>query len=77
MSGRGKEYLPREIVQTAGGRIHLRTRGTGMNAEHKQRSEESGVVRDCVVACLVGVGIFVVVVIGIYLAGYQLAGLPF
>ncbi len=48
-----------------------------MNAEPKRRGEETGIVRDCVVACLVGVGIFVVVVIGIYLAGYRLAGLPF
>jgi len=41
------------------------------------KTDESGVVHDCVIALLVGVGVFVLVVFGIYMAGYRLSGLPF
>ena len=41
------------------------------------KSDETGVVHDCVIACLVGVALFVLVILGIYLSGYRLAGLPF
>ena len=41
------------------------------------KSDETGVVHDCVIACIVGVALFVLVVFGIYLSGYKLSGLPF
>ena len=41
------------------------------------KSDETGVVHDCAIACLVGVALFVLVILGIYLKGYRLAGLPF
>lgn len=39
--------------------------------------DESGVAKECLIACLCGLGLFVLVVVGIYAAGYRLAGLPF
>ena len=49
--------------------------------DHKKKKawfgDESGVARECAIACLCGLGLFVLVVIGIYAAGYRLAGLPF
>jgi hypothetical protein len=39
--------------------------------------DESGVVRECAIACLCGLGVFFLVIVGIYAAGYRLAGLPF
>ena len=39
--------------------------------------DESGLIRDCAVACVCGVALFVLVIAGIYAAGYRLAGLPF
>ena len=41
------------------------------------KSDETGVVHDCVIACLVGVALFVLVILGVYISGYKLAGLPF
>ena len=41
------------------------------------KQDETGVVHDCVIACIVGVALFVLVVIGIYISGYKLSGLPF
>jgi len=41
------------------------------------KTDEGGVVHDCVIACIVGVGLFVLVIIGVYAAGYRLDGLPF
>ena len=41
------------------------------------KQDEMGVVHDCVIACIIGVALFVLVVIGIYISGYKLAGLPF
>ena len=41
------------------------------------KQDETGVVHDCVIACIIGVALFVLVVIGIYISGYKLAGLPF
>jgi hypothetical protein len=48
-------------------------------AEKKRfwKGDETGVIHDCLVALIVGVGVFALVVFGIYLAGYRLAGLPF
>lgn len=48
--------------------------------DHKRKGwlgDESGVIRECAIACLCGLGVFVLVIIGIYAAGYKLAGLPF
>jgi hypothetical protein len=39
--------------------------------------DESGLIRDCAVACVCGLALFVLVIAGIYAAGYRLAGLPF
>ncbi len=39
--------------------------------------DESGVIRECAIACLCGLGVFFLVIVGIYAAGYRLAGLPF
>ena len=39
--------------------------------------DESGVVRECTIACLCGLGVFFLVIVGIYAAGYKLSGLPF
>ena len=36
------------------------------------KSDETGVVHDCVIACIVGIGLFVLVIVGIYIAGYKL-----
>ena len=41
------------------------------------KADEAGIVHDCVIALLVGVGVFALVIFGIYMAGYRLAGLPF
>jgi len=41
------------------------------------KQDEMGVVHDCVIACIIGVALFVLVVVGIYISGYRLAGLPF
>ena len=41
------------------------------------KGDESGLAHDLVVALLVGVGLFMLVIGGIYAAGYRLAGLPF
>lgn len=41
------------------------------------KSDEAGLVHDCVIALVVGIGLFVLVVFAIYMAGYRLAGLPF
>jgi hypothetical protein len=41
------------------------------------KSDETGVVHDCVIACIVGLALFVLVVFGIYISGYKLTGLPF
>jgi hypothetical protein len=41
------------------------------------KSDESGIVHDCVIACIVGFALFVLVIFGIYVSGYKLAGLPF
>jgi len=41
------------------------------------KSDETGIVHDCVIACIVGVALFVLVILGIYISGYKLAGLPF
>ena len=40
-------------------------------------SESGGVAKECAIACLCGLGLFVLVIVGIYAAGYRLAGLPF
>jgi len=39
--------------------------------------DESGVAQECAIACLCGLGLFGLIVVGIYMAGYRLAGLPF
>jgi hypothetical protein len=41
------------------------------------KQDEMGVVHDCVIACIVGIALFVLVIFGIYISGYKLAGLPF
>jgi hypothetical protein len=41
------------------------------------KSDETGVVHDCVIACIVGLALFVLVVFGVYISGYKLTGLPF
>jgi hypothetical protein len=41
------------------------------------KGDEGGLVHDCVIALIVGVGLFMLVVIGIYAAGYRLSGMPF
>jgi len=41
------------------------------------KSDETGIVHDCVIACIVGIALFVLVIFGIYVSGYRLAGLPF
>jgi len=41
------------------------------------KGDEGGLAHDCVVALIVGVGLFMLVIGGIYAAGYRLAGLPF
>jgi len=41
------------------------------------KSDETGIVQDCVIACIVGIALFVLVIFGIYVSGYKLAGLPF
>jgi len=38
--------------------------------------DESGVARECAIACICGLGLFALVIVGIYAAGYQLA-MPF
>jgi hypothetical protein len=47
--------------------------------EKKQfwKGDEGGLAHDCVIALIVGVGLFVLVIVAIYAAGYRLAGLPF
>ena len=48
--------------------------------EEKKRfwkGDEGGVAHDCVVALIVGVGLFMLVIVAIYASGYRLAGLPF
>jgi hypothetical protein len=39
--------------------------------------DESGVAQECAIACICGLALFALVVGGIYMAGYRLAGLPF
>ena len=41
------------------------------------KTDEHGLVHDCVIALIVGAGVFLLVVLGIYAAGYRLAGMPF
>ena len=51
-----------------------------MDSEKKRKpwlGDESGVVRECAIACICGLGVFFLIIVGIYAAGYRLAGLPF
>jgi len=41
------------------------------------KGDETGIVHDCVIALIVGVALFALVILGIYAAGYRLAGMPF
>jgi hypothetical protein len=36
--------------------------------------DEAGVVRDCLIACLVGIGIFTILTLALWLAGVDLSG---